>query len=47
MWPAEPASYQNNPKVLQGGGGQVGNWTGPRPNFAGELLDVGIGRLTD
>jgi hypothetical protein len=30
---------------VQGGGGQVGNWTGPRPNFAGELLDVGTTRL--
>ncbi|HVK07531.1 MAG TPA: radical SAM protein [Gemmataceae bacterium] len=25
-----------------GGGGQVGNWTGPRPNFAGELLQLGV-----
>jgi hypothetical protein len=26
---------------VQGGGGQVGNWTGPRPNAAGELLQIG------
>jgi len=25
-----------------GGGGQVGNWTGSRPNHAGELLQIGI-----
>jgi hypothetical protein len=25
-----------------GGGGQVGNWTGARPNYAGELLQVGV-----
>jgi hypothetical protein len=25
-----------------GGGGQVGNWTGTRPNQAGELLQVGV-----
>jgi hypothetical protein len=28
-----------------GGGGQVGNWTGPRPNFAGELIQLGIDNL--
>jgi radical SAM protein with 4Fe4S-binding SPASM domain len=28
-----------------GGGGQVGNWTGARPNFAGELLQIGMGRV--
>lgn len=25
-----------------GGGGQVGGWTGDRPNFAGELLQLGL-----
>jgi hypothetical protein len=25
-----------------GGGGQVGAWTEPRPNFAGELLQMGV-----
>lgn len=25
-----------------GGGGQIGNWTGPRPNHAGELLQLGL-----
>jgi len=25
-----------------GGGGQVGNWTGARPNYAGELLQLGL-----
>lgn len=27
---------------VNGGGGQVGNWTGPRPNFTGELLQLGL-----
>jgi hypothetical protein len=27
---------------IGGGGGQVGSWTGPRPNYAGELLQVGL-----
>jgi pyruvate-formate lyase-activating enzyme len=27
---------------VPGGGGQVGNWTGQRPNYAGELIQVGI-----
>jgi pyruvate-formate lyase-activating enzyme len=27
---------------VAGGGGQVGNWTGNRPNFAGELIQVGM-----
>jgi len=27
-----------------GGGGQVGGWTGERPNFAGELLQLGMKR---
>ncbi len=25
-----------------GGGGQVGEWVGARPNYAGELLQVGL-----
>jgi hypothetical protein len=25
-----------------GGGGQVGNWTGPRANYAGELIQIGL-----
>jgi organic radical activating enzyme len=29
-----------------GGGGQVGGWTAPRPNFAGEMLQVGVIRRT-
>lgn len=27
---------------VSGGGSQVGHWTGPRPNQAGELLQVGV-----
>jgi pyruvate-formate lyase-activating enzyme len=27
-----------------GGGGQVGDWTGSRPNYAGELLQLGLRR---
>lgn len=27
---------------VSGGGGQVGNWTGTRPNFAGELIQIGL-----
>ncbi|HEX3148248.1 MAG TPA: radical SAM protein [Gemmataceae bacterium] len=27
---------------VNGGGGQVGDWTGNRPNFAGELIQVGV-----
>lgn len=27
-----------------GGGGQVGDWTGSRPNFQGELLQIGVPR---
>lgn len=27
---------------VSGGGGQVGDWTGTRPNFAGELLQLGL-----
>jgi hypothetical protein len=26
---------------VAGGGGQIGQWTGPRPNFEGELLQIG------
>jgi hypothetical protein len=29
---------------VSGGGGQVGGWVGARPNFAGELLQVGVMR---
>jgi hypothetical protein len=29
-----------------GGGGQVGTWTDPQPNFAGELLQIGVARAT-
>jgi hypothetical protein len=25
-----------------GGGGKVGEWTAPRPNFAGDLLPLGM-----
>jgi MoaA/NifB/PqqE/SkfB family radical SAM enzyme len=27
---------------VNGGGGQVGNWTGHRPNYSGELIQIGI-----
>jgi len=27
---------------ISGGGGQVGNWTGPRPNYTGELIQINI-----
>jgi hypothetical protein len=27
---------------VNGGGGQVGNWTGRRPNYTGELIQIGI-----
>jgi MoaA/NifB/PqqE/SkfB family radical SAM enzyme len=27
---------------VNGGGGQIGNWTGARPNYAGELIQIGI-----
>jgi hypothetical protein len=30
---------------VNGGGGQVGDWTGLRPNHAGELIQIGIGKL--
>ena len=29
---------------VSGGGGQIGDWTGPRPNYQGELLQLGIRR---
>lgn len=27
---------------VNGGGGQVGSWTGTRPNYAGELIQIGV-----
>jgi hypothetical protein len=30
---------------VSGGGGQIGSWTGARPNFAGELLQLGTGLM--
>ena len=27
---------------VSGGGGQIGDWTGTRPNFAGELIQIGV-----
>jgi hypothetical protein len=27
---------------VNGGGGQVGAWTGPRPNYTGELIQLGV-----
>ncbi|HKA07397.1 MAG TPA: radical SAM protein [Gemmataceae bacterium] len=27
-----------------GGGGQIGNWTGSRPNYAGEVIQLGVRR---
>jgi hypothetical protein len=27
---------------VAGGGGQIGNWTGARPNYAGELIQLGM-----
>jgi hypothetical protein len=27
---------------VNGGGGKVGNWTGDKPNFTGELLQLGM-----
>jgi hypothetical protein len=30
---------------VSGGGGQIGNWTGHRPNHAGELIQIDVGRL--
>jgi hypothetical protein len=27
---------------VSGGGGQVGNWTGARPNYTGELIQIRI-----
>jgi hypothetical protein len=29
---------------VSGGGGQVGGWTGPRPNYAGDLVPLGLPR---
>jgi MoaA/NifB/PqqE/SkfB family radical SAM enzyme len=32
---------------VPGGGGQIGNWTGARPNYTGELIQIGVpGHLT-
>jgi hypothetical protein len=28
---------------VNGGGGQIGQWTGNRPNFTGELIQIGVG----
>jgi hypothetical protein len=33
------------PLDVNGGGGQIGNWTGIRPNFAGELIQIGMDKL--
>jgi radical SAM protein with 4Fe4S-binding SPASM domain len=30
---------------VSGGGGQVGNWTGPRPNYQGDLINLGVEKL--
>ena len=27
---------------VSGGGGQIGGWTGARPNYAGELVTLGV-----
>jgi hypothetical protein len=27
---------------VNGGGGQVGNWTGERPNYTGGLIQLGL-----
>ncbi len=32
---------------VSGGGGQVGNWTGPRPNYSGELIQIGVRSVRD
>ncbi len=32
---------------VSGGGGQVGAWTGPRPNFEGELLQIGMRKTSE
>jgi hypothetical protein len=31
---------------VNGGGGQIGAWTGARPNHTGELIQLGVGRAT-
>ena len=31
---------------VNGGGGQVGDWTGNRPNYAGELIQVGVSKAS-
>jgi hypothetical protein len=30
---------------VNGGGGQIGGWTGHRPNFTGELIQLGLGGI--
>jgi hypothetical protein len=30
---------------VNGGGGQVGGWKGHRPNYAGELIQVGMSKI--
>ena len=30
---------------VPGGGGQVGGWTGERPNHAGELIQLGLEKI--
>jgi hypothetical protein len=31
---------------VNGGGGQIGNWTGAQPNYSGELIQVGLPKQT-
>ncbi len=31
---------------VNGGGGQIGQWTGTRPNFTGELIQIGVGKVS-
>jgi hypothetical protein len=32
---------------VNGGGGQVGGWTGERPNYAGELIPLGMSKIQE
>jgi len=32
---------------VSGGGGQIGSWTGARPNFQGDLIQLGLGKIPD
>jgi hypothetical protein len=32
---------------VSGGGGQVGNWTGERPNYSGELIQLGLPKVRE